>query len=272
MKKKISIIGCGWLGKVLARALLNEGFIVHGSTTQKNNLVELKALGVVPHLIKLNNDGVFGELPPLLEDMDVLILAFPPGMRRDLNADYAARVSHVLSAIPKNFNGKIIHLSSIGVFGLTQGIVTEDSIPKPESFVGNALLQAETYIKNFSALATVVRLGGLVGDGRHPARQLAGKTTISAPKAPINLVHQKDVVSFLVKLIQGNHWGDTLHCVSPIDTERAPYYTRECLENNLAKPGFSQEESTRTKKVLDTKSEGLLGHHYQLPNCRIQDG
>ena len=272
MKKKISIIGCGWLGKAIAKVLLNEGFTVDGSTTQKENLIELKSMGINPHQIQLSNGGVFGKLLPLFEEASIVILAFPPGLRRNLNADYAARVNHVLKVIPKHFDGKIIHLSSIGVFGTTQGIVSEGSVPRPESAVGKALLKAEAHIKNFSALATVVRLGGLVGDGRHPARQLAGKTNISAPKAPINLVQQKVVVSFLVKLIQGNNWGDTLHCVSPIHTERATYYTHECLENNLAKPIFSEEESTRTKKVIDTKSENLLGFNYQLPNCGIQDG
>ena len=113
MKKKISIIGCGWLGKAIAKVLLNEGFVIDGSTTQKDNLIELKSMGINPHQIQLSNDGVFGKLLPLFEEASIVILAFPPGMRRNLNADYAARVNHVLKAIPKHFDGKIIHLSSI---------------------------------------------------------------------------------------------------------------------------------------------------------------
>ena len=36
--KRVSVLGCGWLGKPLAISLLDEGYSVKGSTTSEDKL------------------------------------------------------------------------------------------------------------------------------------------------------------------------------------------------------------------------------------------
>lgn len=50
---KISILGCGWLGFPLAKALLLKGFSVKGSTTSSEKLATLEKAGITPFLITL---------------------------------------------------------------------------------------------------------------------------------------------------------------------------------------------------------------------------
>jgi UDP-N-acetyl-D-mannosaminuronate dehydrogenase len=51
---QISILGCGWLGLPLAKALLENGFSVNGSTTSVEKLSVLENLGIQPYLIALS--------------------------------------------------------------------------------------------------------------------------------------------------------------------------------------------------------------------------
>lgn len=267
--KRMSILGCGWLGKALADTLLKKGYAVNGSVRSEKKADMLRTIGATPYVIQVENSGIFGDFESFVAEADILITAFPPGIRQDPNANYTARIKQVLASLPANC--KLLHMSSIGVFGAMQGEVNETTFPVSDRDVGNQLLKAEEAVTALGANATIVRLGGLVGDGRHPAKQLAGKTEISAPVAPTNLVHQIDVIRFLTAVIEGDFWGQTLHCVSPLYHQRGVFYTQECEENGLALPHFSPDKSDRNKKVLDTKSAELFGFEYQLAGCHFKD-
>jgi len=269
--KRISILGCGWLGQSLAQTLLNKGYSVKGSATSPENCHKLQLIGVEAYNIHIKNAGVNGDIDSFVSDTDVLITAFPPGVRRNSKTNYPARIQHLLNSISLFPSCNILHLSSVGVFDATQGEVDETSIPQPKTVVGKQLLEAEKNILSLGNRATIVRLGGLVGNKRHPAKQLAGKKDIPAPYAPTNLIHQKDVVDFLTAIVECGFWGHTLHCVSPQHQQREAFYSQECRENNLPIPHFSSEKSERNKKVLDTKSNSLFSFEYQLAGCRLKD-
>lgn len=268
--KNVAILGCGWVGKALATTLLTQGCNVRGSTTCQQNLSVLRNMGIEPFLITIENEGIQGEIRAFLNDIDVLVVAFPPGRRVNPNADYALRITHLIASMKRHASCNVLLLSSIGVFGASQGEVNEGTVPVPETAVGAQLLQAEKAIQAV-ANSTIVRLGGLVGPNRHPVKQLAGKTELPAPKAPTNLVHQHDVIHFLMALFREAHWGKIFHCVSPKHHERDAFYSEECRIKNLPLPTFSIASSNRNKKVLDTLSAPLFGFKYQFVNCSIRE-
>ena len=268
--KKIAIIGCGWLGKSLAESLIAQGHHVRGSVTSEDSLELLQNMGIEPFLIKLNNEAIIGNLNLFVEDVDTLVIAFPPGLRKNPDANYASQIKTLVAALAKYPSCKLLLLSSIGLFGASQGIVNEESVPKPNSISGQQLLKAEKSIQTSTNQASIVRLGGLIGGKRHPAKQLAGRTNLSAPKAPTNLVHQEDVVSFLMAVIEEGHWGKLLHCVSPVHHQRAYFYTQACKHLNLPLPSFSKMASNRNKKVIDSNSAVLFGFVYRLANCGVK--
>ena len=65
---KISILGCGWLGFPLAKALLSKGFSVKGSTTSIEKLAVLENVGIVPFLIALSENEITGDVTDFLEN------------------------------------------------------------------------------------------------------------------------------------------------------------------------------------------------------------
>ena len=267
--KVVSILGCGWLGQVLGQNLLSKGYVVSGSVRSNGKATALTELGIKPHVLTVENEGIVGDFNAFIKNTEILVIAFPPGIRHNQNADYATRIQHVLTSIPSNC--AVLHLSSIGVFGKSQGEVKESTTPKPNSFVGAQLLAAEKNSLSSKNPTSIVRLGGLVGNGRHPAKQLSGKHHLPAPNAPTNLVHQLDVVTFLTNVMEIDAWGHIFHCVSPIHYQRKAFYTRECREFNLPEPHFKDEVSTQNKKVVDTKSNALFEFEYAFSSCRLRD-
>ena len=268
--EKTAIMGCGWLGKVLAQSLIAKGHHVRGSVTTKSHSEVLRNMGIEPFLIKLGNEAITGNLNDFLEGVETLVIAFPPGRRKNPEANYVSRIRILVDALAKHPSCKLLMLSSIGVFGATQGVVYEKSTPAPDGLSGQQLLEAEEFIQSAENHTTIVRLGGLVGGNRHPAKQLAGRTNIPAPQAPTNLVHRQDVVRFLMAIIEEGHWGKTLHCVSPVHHQRADFYTEASKRLNLKLPSFAKTTSKRNKKVMDSLSARLFDFSYRLADCGVE--
>ncbi|WP_396187155.1 hypothetical protein [Flavobacterium sp.] len=63
---QISILGCGWLGLPLAKALLENGFAVKGSTTSQEKLSVLENSGIQPFIIALESNNVSGNIETFL--------------------------------------------------------------------------------------------------------------------------------------------------------------------------------------------------------------
>ena len=73
MNKKISILGCGWLGLPLAKSLLSKGYEVKGSTTSESKLEVLKNAGISPFQIQLEEHQIIGTIEDFLKETDVLV-------------------------------------------------------------------------------------------------------------------------------------------------------------------------------------------------------
>ena len=67
MMTQISILGCGWLGFPLAKALVSKGFSVKGSTTSDEKIAVLKNAGIEPFLIALSENKTSGKLTEFLD-------------------------------------------------------------------------------------------------------------------------------------------------------------------------------------------------------------
>mgnify|MGYP000934933063 CR=1 FL=1 len=69
--KRVSVLGCGWLGKPLAISLLDDGFSVKGSTTSAEKLIDLQKLHINPFLVDISQD----EINTDFLNSDILIIA-----------------------------------------------------------------------------------------------------------------------------------------------------------------------------------------------------
>lgn len=262
--KKISILGCGWLGLPLATILVKQGFLVAGSTMSKEKLSKLASLGISPFLLTLDANEVQGDLTSFLEKSEYLLLAIPPNLRGGLSDDFVGIIKNLVPFIENSSIKKVIFISSTSVYSETNETVTEESPINPVTESGKQLLETELFLQGNTNFETIIlRFGGLIGDDRHPIYYLAGKSKIANPMAPVNLIHQEDCIGILMQLLTTNFWGETFNAVSPYHPSRELYYSDKAVAFGLELPTFDHEKPSVGKLISSEKIEKKLGYQFK---------
>ena len=263
---QISILGCGWLGLPLAKALLEKGFSVKGSTTSVQKLPLLKNIGVAPFLITLHAGAISGDLVSFLENAQILIIDIPPQLRGVEKENFVTKINTLLPFIERSSIKKVLFVSSTSVYSDDNTTVTEITPAQPVSENGIQLLQAEQLLQqNKAFLTTVVRFGGLIGADRHPIKSLAGRKNIENPNGFINLIHQKDCIGILLKIIEKEMWNETFNAVTPFHPTRKEYYTQKAIDYDLPLPEFETMHSNIGKKISSEKVVQRLAYEFKVP-------
>ncbi|TPG36368.1 NAD(P)H-binding protein [Flavobacterium pectinovorum] len=267
---QISILGCGWLGLPLAKSLIaKKRYSVNGSTTSENKLSILENAGINPFLVKLESESVSKNINSFLAKSEILIIDIPPKLRGN-NDDssrkgFVEKIQNLIPFIEKSTIKKVLFVSSTAVYGNENELITEDTIPNPETESGKQLLLTEAILlKNKNFETTILRFGGLIGEDRHPVKFLAGKENLENPDAPINLIHQNDCITIIEEIINQSKWNEVFNAVAPFHPSRQEYYTQEAKERNLVLPKFSSKKSNIKKTISSAKIENMLSFQFKL--------
>jgi nucleoside-diphosphate-sugar epimerase len=139
--------------------------------------------------------------------------------------------------------------------------MTEDDA-LPDSTSSNAIIAAEGELKNHISDAVILRLAGLYGEDRHPAKYMAGRKDISDGDAPVNLVHSEDVIQATMKVIHQNIKGEIFNICSLNHPAKAEIYTVVAERLDLKKPKFlkggSDGKVVSTEKIRNTLKLDLI--------------
>ena len=253
--KNIAILGCGWLGFPLAKTLIENKYTINGSTTSKNKLAILEKNDINPFLISINENEIIGTIDIFFKNIDTLIIDIPPKLRGLQKENFVAKIENLIPFIEKSLIKKVIFVSSTSVYNDENKTVTEEDVINPESESGKQLWQAENILlsnKNFST--TILRFGGLVGEDRNPIKMLAGRENIENPDGKINLIHQKDCIGIISRILEiDSNENEIFNAVTPIHPTRLDYYSKKALEYNLVAPIFNYEKLSLGKTVSCTK-------------------
>lgn len=277
---QISILGCGWLGLPLAKALLKNGFAVKGSTTSFEKLSVMKNTGIQGFQIELSETEIKGNVYPFLENSKVLIIDIPPKLRVNSKEDFVSKIKNFIPFIEKSSIKNVLFISSTSVYGDSSSFdcaqddtlsVTEETKLNPDTESGKQLVQAEQLLQsNSNFKTTILRFGGLIGEDRHPIKFLAGRTNIENPNAPINLIHQADCIGIILKILCHTEpvevWSQSFNAVTPFHPSRKEYYTKKAIEFNLPLPEFNHEKLSVGKTILNDKIKTILNYTFTEPN------
>ncbi len=258
----VSILGCGWYGLELAKALVNKWVKVKGSTTSADKLPLFAAAGIEPYLIDLSPDNEVTD--PNFFECDVLWISIPPKARTGNGSEYLAKMERLITLITTCQIKQVVLISSTGVYGDSNTEVTEADAPNPDSEAGKVLLAAEELLKQQPDFTTtIIRFGGLIGPGRDPGRFFAGKTDVPNGEAPVNLIHLTDCIGISNAILDRQAFGNTYNAVSPSHPTRANFYTQAAVASGLEPPHFI-EEKENWKIVSSVNVVDLLGYEYQV--------
>lgn len=251
-KKKVAILGCGWLGFALAENLVQDGYCVKGSTTSPEKFEDFKNADIEPVQIQLTESGIKGDFEGFLEETNVLIIDIPPGLRKNPESDFVGKIKHLLQLIENAALEKVILVSSTSVFEDVEDFLeySETNAPNGTSNAAKQLQRVEQLILSLkSAKGSVVRFGGLIGGDRHPAKYLAGRKNASNGKAPINLIHRKDCIALLKQAIELKNLPKFMHGVFPKHPTKEEYYTQKAKELGMEPPEFSKQKTQKGKRI-----------------------
>ena len=258
---KIAVIGFGWLGYPLGKTLKNKGYEVVGTTTSEEKLKQLQS-ETFPTIRWSSKEEPF-KFHSIFENVDIVILNYPPGRQSDFSS-YAHSLTEVVKAFP--VSTKFIFISSTSVYPDEQQLFKEEDIDIILRAKENNIAYAEWMLQNatISNQLTIIRMAGLVGGQRHPARFFAGRTDIPNGNHPVNLIFREDAISLIVNCIEKEICGETLNGCSTVHPSKSEYYTFACEQFGLEKPTFIGTELS--KSISNEKSKKLLDFKYLMDN------
>lgn len=258
----ISILGCGWLGLPLALELCRAGYTVKGSTTSESKLSLLKEKGIEPYWLVLNPE-IEGENYASFFQTDVLILSFPPRLRINDEHFYLKQLSSLL-AIAADFPIKnLVFISSTSVYDeLNREVSENDASPE------NVLTKAEWMVKKvYGDKLTILRMSGLMGYERIPAKYFAGKKGLTTGNIRVNYIHQDDAVGIMKAIVEQQIWGEVINVSAPEHPTRKAIYLKNCEEFGYEPPEFVEPTLPHDFKVISTqKLQKLVRYTFKYPN------
>ena len=146
----------------------------------------------------------YKKLNPILKNYDAVVwlaalvgdgaCAINPTLTHEINAE-------TVSNLTKNFNGKIVFLSTCSVYGAQDGILNEDSLVNPLSEYASSKLIAEKYLEDSNAI--IFRLGTLFGIGDQFSRIRLDLV--------VNILTTKALQDKKMSVFGGDQWRPLLH-------------------------------------------------------------
>lgn len=260
MVKTVSILGCGWLGTALGKKFLTNGVAVKGSVVSADSYNRLETTGIQTYHIRIDTDGVAIDYKNFF-NTDVLIIALPPRGENVIES-FPQQINQIVQLIGETKIARVLFVSSTSVYQPWNGVVREGDEGYPSKPTGRSLIKAEKILLALPDVnTTIVRLGGLIGYDRNPARFLSGKKNVAAD-TPVNLIHRDDAVQIIFDLIQKNIWGEVFNACSPHHPTKKEFYTKAASISGLPAPEFNLLQENY-KIVNSDKLISRLGYSFR---------
>ena len=264
MSKKISIIGCGWLGLPLAKQMVEDNWIVKGTTTSTEKIDVLTGAGISATVLKLEGSQLSVSDQSIF-DCDIAYINIPPRRRiAQIETRYPQEIATLISALHKST--RVIFVSSTGVYPDNHQLQTEELEPVASKRSGLALVAAESLVRNRFDKWVILRLSGLAGPNREPGRWFSGKKDLPNGLNPVNMVHLDDCIALSKLIIQSDQVNQKVYNVC---ADRHPvkidFYNAQCEKLGIEKPMFRQELGPH-KVVKNDLVKKDMGYSFIYPD------
>ncbi|MCF0071637.1 NAD(P)-binding domain-containing protein [Dyadobacter sp. CY261] len=279
-KKRISILGCGWLGFALAKRLSGSGITseIKGSTTSEAKLDKFAGAGIEGYLLELNPvAGLNATISEPFFDSDMIVISVPPRMSQNVAGNYSAQMRMVAEAISKSPAKEIVFVSSTGVYRDLNRVAVEGDVYLPEHSAQPEMVAAENSITSLrpEKTVTILRLSGLLGYNRIPGKYVQGQKDLTTGDIPVNYIHRDDAAAIIHAMIEQGIQNETFNITAPFHPARSQVYVDSCAQFGWEAPTFKIPEQRPAFKVIsgdkfskayqfEFKYPDPLQFHYQL--------
>jgi nucleoside-diphosphate-sugar epimerase len=209
------IFGCGYLGSRVAQLWRESGETVYAVTRSESRSEAFRAAGLLPIVADITGPETLRALPAV--DAVLVAVGFDRSVGATIHDVYVTGLANALDALPASV-AQIIYVSSVGVYGQTDGgWVDEQSPCEPTQEGGRACLAAESLLAEHApgTRRVVLRLAGIYGPDRIPlaAKIQAGEAIPNPPDGWLNLIHVDDAARIVLAADQ-NDQASGVYCVA----------------------------------------------------------
>ncbi len=247
------ILGCGYVGQVLAKLLLAQGHRVRATTTTPGKLEALAQLGTEPFLL-----DPLGDHRAALLDAELVFHLGPP--RRDEAPD--AQVQRILKGLSDRLSS-FIYGSTTGVFGQQPADVWVDEARAPGPLGARGEARAKTEAALIRGLdpkvLRVVRIAGIYGPGRTLERAFARPGFLLFESGPdTSRIHVDDLARLLLSMAKPTAPKLVIGCDElPAPTLDVARYTCELLGRPMPPVvTLAQAKSQLSEAALEMRMSG----------------
>jgi nucleoside-diphosphate-sugar epimerase len=283
--KMALVLGCGYVGQALSRALRDSGMEVTGTSRSEDRFEEIEAAGARPMLADVMDPST---LRPLVELAPDIVFDLVRPQRIDANRYTSWGTRNVASAFTSRPLEALVYLSSTSVYGRRSGDWTDEETElKPTSPVGQARVEAERLYLEAHAQhglpARICRVPGIYGPGRTLRQRLetGAYRRMDDEKLWISRIHVEDLAAGLIASWTRGSPGQTyLLCdnepttgqdyaeltASLLSLPLPPTVEREDIRHELSVDGFERRISSR--RCSNRRMREELGVVLRYPTVR----
>lgn len=267
---KVVIIGCGDIGRRLARHYIRQGVTVTGLVRSEEGAERLRLEGITPFLANLDQ-------PQTLTDLDtarscLFYFAPPPG--GGFTDTRARNFCGRLASLPRP--DRIIYLSTTGVYGDCGDRTVDEDVPAiPLTSRGKRRLDAEgtfrAFGESFGIPVIILRVTGIYGPGKLPYSQLQTGLPIlnEAESSLTNRIHSQDLVTVCAAAAEKGEKGDIFNVSDGHPTTMSHYFIAVADALKLPRPPqISMEEA---RKVMPPLMLSYFSESRRIDNRRMLD-
>lgn len=257
------IIGCGYLGRAVARRWQARGHRVAALT--RSRFDELSVLGMEP---------IVGDVTePALRLPVASTVLYAVGLDRSAGKSmrevYVGGLDNVLTVLPPV--RRFVYVSSTSVYGQTDGEWVDESSPtEPAEESGLVVLECERLLRERRPDAIILRFAGIYGPGRVIRRAAVerGEPLAADPEGWLNLIHVEDGASAVLMAAERGETGATYNVADDRPATRREFYTELATLLGAAAPRFAPTADRTNRRVGNRRMRFELGVTLQYPDFR----
>lgn len=229
---KIGIIGCGYLGKALAKFWKTKGHELSVTTRKIARVADLEL--IADHVIVLTPET----LKQFIAQQEVLFISVAPDSEASYASTYLETAQHVIAALPQTPHLKqIIYISSTSVYGEHQGNWVDETTPIiPFNTSSDCLYATEQTLLQASTPhlhICILRLGEIYGPEREISKRLlTGKNFAGTGDQITNLIHLEEIIRAADLALNKNLEGIYNTC-NDLHLPRKELYETLCKEKEI---------------------------------------
>lgn len=263
----VLIVGCGYVGRRLARQLRTEGRAVSGLVRTADSAARLRTLHATPLVADLD---VPAPLPAVPAGAEVYYFAPPPA-----EGDADPRLRRVLTALAAARPRRIVYLSTSGVYGDCAGAwVDEGHALRPATPRARRRADAESALRTWSAATgvpvVILRVPGIYGPGKLPLERLRkGLPLLREDDSPYtNRIHVDDLIAACRAAMTRGTPGAAYNVSDGRPSNMTDYFNRIADFTGLPRPPLVGRED------IDRLSPGMrafMEESKRLDNRRMRE-